>query len=74
MSETMTFEEKLQQLEEIVSQLEKGDRPLESALVDFQSGVGLVKELQGTLKNAEQTLAKVMDDNNELTDLEQTND
>ncbi len=70
----MTFEEKLQQLEEIVSQLEKGDRPLESALVDFQSGVGLVKELQGTLKNAEQTLAKVMDDNNELTDLEQTND
>ncbi|WP_294975401.1 exodeoxyribonuclease VII small subunit [uncultured Leuconostoc sp.] len=74
MSETMTFEEKLQQLEEIVSQLEKGDRPLESALVDFQNGVGLVKELQGTLKNAEQTLAKVMDDNNELTDLEQTND
>ncbi len=70
----MTFEEKLQQLEEIVSQLEKGDRPLESALVDFQNGVGLVKELQGTLKNAEQTLAKVMDDNNELTDLEQTND
>ncbi|MBZ6007946.1 exodeoxyribonuclease VII small subunit [Leuconostoc gelidum] len=74
MSETKTFEEKLQQLEDIVSQLEKGDRPLEGALVDFQNGVGLVKELQGTLKNAEQTLAKVMDDNNELTDLEQTND
>ncbi|MEX0380348.1 exodeoxyribonuclease VII small subunit [Leuconostoc sp. MS02] len=74
MSETVSFEEKLQQLENIVSQLEKGDRPLEGALVDFQNGVGLVKELQGTLKNAEQTLAKVMDDNNELTDLEQTND
>ncbi|CAM3080169.1 MULTISPECIES: exodeoxyribonuclease VII small subunit [Leuconostoc] len=74
MSETKTFEEKLQQLEDIVSQLEKGDRPLEGALADFQNGVGLVKELQGTLKNAEQTLAKVMDDNNELTDLEQTND
>ena len=74
MSETKTFEEKLQQLEDIVSQLEKGDGPLEGALADFQNGVGLVKELQGTLKNAEQTLAKVMDDNNELTDLEQTND
>ncbi|MBZ5978653.1 MAG: exodeoxyribonuclease VII small subunit [Leuconostoc gelidum] len=74
MSETKTFEEKLQQLEDIVSQLEKGDRPLEGALADFQNGVGLVKELQGTLKNAEQTLAKVMDDSNELTDLEQTND
>lgn len=74
MSEQMTFEEKLQQLETIVSQLEKGDRPLETALVDFQTGVGLVKDLQKTLKNAEETLAKVMDDNGELSDLELTND
>ncbi len=74
MSEHLTFEEKLQQLETIVSQLEKGDRPLETALVDFQTGVGLVKDLQKTLKNAEETLAKVMDDNGELSDLELTND
>lgn len=74
MSEQMTFEEKLQQLETIVSQLEKGDRPLETALVDFQTGVGLVKDLQKTLKDAEETLAKVMDDNGELSDLELTND
>ncbi|MFZ2965994.1 MAG: exodeoxyribonuclease VII small subunit [Leuconostoc falkenbergense] len=74
MSEQLTFEEKLQQLETIVSQLEKGDQPLETALVDFQTGVGLVKDLQKTLKNAEETLAKVMDDNGELSDLELTND
>ncbi|MFT8938687.1 exodeoxyribonuclease VII small subunit [Leuconostoc falkenbergense] len=74
MSEQLTFEEKLQQLETIVSQLEKGDRPLETALVDFQTGVGLVKDLQKTLKNAEETLAKVMDNNGELSDLELTND
>ncbi|WP_220740265.1 exodeoxyribonuclease VII small subunit [Leuconostoc miyukkimchii] len=74
MSEPTTFEDKLQQLESIVSQLEKGDRPLEGALIDFQNGVGLVKELQNTLKNAEETLAKVMADNDELTDLELTND
>lgn len=74
MSEQLTFEEKLQQLETIVSQLEKGDRPLETALVDFQTGVGLVKDLQKTLKDAEETLAKVMDDNSELSDLELTND
>ena len=60
MSEQLTFEEKLQQLETIVSQLEKGDRPLETALVDFQTGVGLVKDLQKTLKNAEETLAKIV--------------
>ncbi|ACA82313.1 MULTISPECIES: exodeoxyribonuclease VII small subunit [Leuconostoc] len=74
MSETKTFEDKLQQLEGIVSELEKGDRPLETALADFQTGVGLVKELQGTLKHAEETLAKVMSDDDKLTDLELTND
>lgn len=74
MSETKTFEDKLQQLEGIVSELEKGDRPLETTLADFQTGVGLVKELQGTLKHAEETLAKVMSDDDKLTDLELTND
>lgn len=74
MSETKTFEDKLQQLEGIVSELEKGDRPLETALADFQTGIGLVKELQGTLKHAEETLAKVMSDDDKLTDLELTND
>ena len=74
MSETKTFEDKLQKLEGIVSELEKGDRPLETALANFQTGVGLVKELQGTLKHAEETLAKVMSDDDKLTDLELTND
>ena len=74
MSEKVTFEDKLEQLEAIVSQLEQGDRPLEGSLADFQTGVGLVKELQETLKNAELTLAKVMSDDGELKDLELTND
>lgn len=74
MSQKMTFEEKLEQLEAIVSQLEQGDRPLEGALADFQTGVGLVKDLQDTLKNAEDTLTKVMSDEGELKDLELTND
>ena len=74
MSEQPTFEDKLQQLESIVSQLEKGDRPLETALADFQTGVGLVKDLQKTLKDAEDTLAKVIDKDDELSDLELTND
>ncbi|MGX4594039.1 exodeoxyribonuclease VII small subunit [Leuconostoc sp. JNUCC 76] len=74
MSEQPTFEDKLQKLESIVSQLEKGDRPLETALADFQTGVGLVKDLQKTLKDAEDTLAKVIDNDDELSDLELTND
>ncbi|MCT3044627.1 exodeoxyribonuclease VII small subunit [Leuconostoc mesenteroides] len=74
MSEQPTFDDKLQQLESIVSQLEKGDRPLETTLADFQTGVGLVKDLQKTLKDAEDTLAKVIDNDDELSDLELTND
>ncbi|MGX7051992.1 exodeoxyribonuclease VII small subunit [Leuconostoc palmae] len=74
MSESQTFEEKLEKLETIVSELEKGNRPLESALNDFKDGVSLVKDLQKTLKDAESTLAKVMSDDNHMTDLELTND
>lgn len=73
MSEQPTFETKLTQLETIVSQLEKGDRPLESALADFQTGVTLVKDLQTTLANAEKTLAQVMNADGTLTPLEMTN-
>ncbi|CAH1850445.1 exodeoxyribonuclease VII small subunit [Convivina intestini] len=74
MTEANSFEDKLKQLELIVSALEKGDRPLESALTDFQQGVVLAKELQRTLKNAEDTLAKVMDDEGQLSDLALTNE
>ncbi|CAH1850525.1 exodeoxyribonuclease VII small subunit [Convivina praedatoris] len=74
MTEANSFEDKLKQLELIVSALEKGDRPLESALTDFQQGVVLAKELQTTLKNAEDTLAKVMDDEGQLSDLALTNE
>jgi exodeoxyribonuclease VII small subunit len=73
MGETPTFEQKLQQLEQIVTQLEKGDRPLETALADFQEGVTLVKNLQETLFDAEKTLAKVMQTDGELTNLTLTN-
>ncbi|KRM59628.1 exodeoxyribonuclease VII small subunit [Secundilactobacillus malefermentans] len=57
-----TFEEKLADLETIVNQLEQGDVPLESALDQFQKGVNLSKDLQKTLENADQTLAKLMSD------------
>ncbi|USS91865.1 exodeoxyribonuclease VII small subunit [Fructobacillus americanaquae] len=73
MAEKVSFEDKLKQLEVIVSALEKGDRPLETALTDFQTGVSLAKDLQKTLQDAEKTLAKVMDDDGNLTDLELTN-
>jgi len=59
----MKFEEAMQQLEEIVTNLERGDVPLEEALDQFQKGVGLSKFCKETLQNAEQTLTKIVDEN-----------
>ena len=57
-----TFEEQLNQLEQIVNHLEQGDVPLEEALDQFQAGMKLSKQLQDTLENAEKTLTHVVDD------------
>ena len=58
--ETKTFEENLAELEEVVTKLEQGDVALEEALSEFQKGMQLSKSLQKTLKEAEETLVKVM--------------
>lgn len=60
-TEKPTFEDQLNQLEQIVNRLEQGDVPLEEALAQFQSGMKLSKELQDTLENAEKTLTHVID-------------
>ena len=63
-----TFEESLQELEQIVTRLEKGDVPLEEALAAFQKGMTLSKQCQETLTNAEETLTKMMQENGQETD------
>lgn len=56
------FEEAMAQLEGLVSSLERGDLPLEDALQAFDKGVGLVRQCQKTLKNAEMRVEKVLAD------------
>ena len=58
--EMKTFEENLAELEAVVTRLEQGDVALEEALSEFQKGMQLSKSLQKTLKEAEETLVKVM--------------
>ncbi|MDU5408409.1 MAG: exodeoxyribonuclease VII small subunit [Streptococcus agalactiae] len=60
MSDKKTYEENLQELETIVSRLETGDVALEDPIAEFQKGMLISKELQKTLKEAEETLVKVM--------------
>ena len=54
MSASEQFETSLQKLESLVKNLESGSLPLEEALTSFQEGVGLVKNCQTLLAQAEQ--------------------
>lgn len=54
------FEVALQQLEQIVQQLERGELPLEDALSSFKDGIELSQYCQKTLTEAEQTVTKIL--------------
>lgn len=54
-----TFEEAMARLEAIVTQLEKGDVPLEEAMALFEEGTALMKQCAKTLDGAEQKVAKL---------------
>ncbi len=49
-----SFEDQLQELEAIVLLLERGDAPLEEALLAFEKGVALSRQCQSLLDVAEQ--------------------
>lgn len=50
----MDFEQKMQKLEQIVEQMEKGDLSLDKALGFFEEGVKLSKDCAAELDQAEQ--------------------
>lgn len=58
--EEKNFDEALKELEGIVNRLEEGDVPLEEALDKFQEGIGLSRSLKKKLKNAEESLTKIV--------------
>ena len=49
-----SFEDQLARLEAIVTELERQALPLDEALKFYEEGVGLVKQCQKTLTDAEQ--------------------
>ncbi len=54
-----SFEASMQRLEEIVTLLEQGDRPLEEALALFEEGSKLMKQCETLLNKAEQKVLKL---------------
>jgi exodeoxyribonuclease VII small subunit len=62
MKKEKTFEEALQELEEIVNRLEQGDLPLEEALTLFEEGVRLSRSCHTKLDEAQKRVEIVLKD------------
>jgi exodeoxyribonuclease VII small subunit len=60
------FEASLGQLEELVEQMEEGELSLEDSLKAFEQGVKLTRDCQQALKEAEQKIQLLIEQNGEL--------
>ena len=54
--ETLSFEEGVTLLEDLVEQVEAGDLPLERSILAYERGVGLLGHLRGLISGAEEKL------------------
>jgi exodeoxyribonuclease VII small subunit len=57
---TITFEEAMTKLEQIVDQLEEGDVPLEKAITFYKEGMELSKLCHDKLKSVEEQLTQII--------------
>ena len=57
--DTMTYDEALQRLEDLVSQLERGGKNLDETLAMFEEGTALLKRCQEELGEVEGRLAEL---------------
>ena len=58
--DTVNFEVSLQKLVKIIEKLEDGDISLEESVKSFEEGIGLVKECQKQLSQAELKVKKIL--------------
>ena len=63
------FEKALENLEEIVSSMENGELTLEDSLKVFEKGIKLTRECQGALRDAEQKVRVLLNENGDTTKL-----
>ena len=56
MTKPIHFETSINELQDIVNQLEKGELSLEDSLKQFEQGITLARKCQGVLNQAEQKI------------------
>lgn len=64
--ENLNFEETMQQLEVIATQLEKGDLDLDTSIAKFEEGMKLSKKCNDFLENAEKRITILLKDGNNI--------
>jgi exodeoxyribonuclease VII small subunit len=73
MSEELTFEETLKQLEDVVARLERGDSlTLNESLTAFEEGVRLTRLCRKTLDDAELRVQQLIEDDESEMDVPPT--
>ena len=63
--EEIKFEDKLNSLEKMVNELEKGDVDLDDAINKYTNAMKLAKECSDSLKSAEENVNKILTENGE---------
>lgn len=68
MAKEEKFEEKLSELEKIVTELERGDVDLDDAIDKYTKAMTLAKECSKKLKSAEENVNKILTENGKEED------
>ena len=67
---TFDFGQALENLEELVSSMEDGELTLEESLQAFEKGIKLTRECQSALKNAEQKVQLLLNENGDTEEID----
>lgn len=65
-----SFEDKIQELEKIVAELEKGELNLDESVEKFEVGMKISKECSKMLEDSEKRITILLNDNGEITEEE----
>ena len=70
--EKKKFEDKINELDKIINELESGEIDLDKSIEEYTKAMKLIKECDTELKNVEEQVNKIVNENNEVSDFEIT--
>ena len=68
--EKKKFEDRINELDTIINELENGEIDLDDAINKYTKAMKLIKECDTELKNIEEQVNKIVSENNETEDFE----